>query len=31
MTSIKGVDKKIGEHDEIMLSSINQIKTKLKS
>ncbi len=31
MTSVKGIDKKIGEHDEVMLSLINQIKIKLKS
>jgi chromosomal replication initiator protein len=31
MTSVKSVDKKIGEHEEIMLSTVNSIKLKLKS
>ncbi|HUD01424.1 MAG TPA: DnaA/Hda family protein [Rhabdochlamydiaceae bacterium] len=31
MTSVKSVDKKIGEHDNVMLSTINSIKSKLKS
>ncbi|MGH7889033.1 MAG: DnaA ATPase domain-containing protein, partial [Thermodesulfobacteriota bacterium] len=31
MTSVKIVEKKIGEHDEIILSHVNSIKSKLKS
>jgi len=30
MTSVKSVEKKLGEHDDVMLSTINSIKNKLK-
>jgi len=31
MTSVKRVEKKIGEQDDSMLSTINSIKSRLKS
>lgn len=31
MTSVKSIEKKIGEHNDIMLSTINSIKRKLSS
>ncbi len=31
MTSVRSVEKKIGEHDDVMLSTMNSVKSKLKS